>query len=434
MSCFFDIKSLTKSQKEHIEKELTIKPIKKQTNPFIKKKFDFSNNNLAVEAFGLDISAGKVFLPFSYSYHHLSINNNQDILDTNFSFQGTLLDRQKEIRNEVFEILNRTNSILLSLYTGFGKTIFALYIACKINLKTVVLCHRKIIMDQWIDSIKKYLPDCKCKIVEGNELVDKDYDICIMNVINVPKKHRNQYKHFGLVIIDECHTICTQTFSQSLFYFFPKYVIGLSATPERTDGMDKIIEMFVGPEIVYRKMYRLFNVYKLFTGFEPEVKETKSGSLDWNKVIESQGLDESRNNLICKIIKYFSKRNILVLCKRKDHAKILLEKLKTDGENVDVFMDTQKSCNYDSRILIATYSKGGVGFDHPKLNMMITAADVLENFTQYLGRIFRTNDEFPIYIDLIDNFKPIYNHSLERIKICKELGGEVKHFKKYFSI
>jgi superfamily II DNA or RNA helicase len=438
MSCQFNLKSLNAAQKNHIERELTIKPLKKQLNPFAKKKsYEFTQNNTCVETFDIDISdknSPMVYLPFSYSYHNLKITENPNIMKADFTFEGSLLPRQKEIRDEVFEILNRTQSILLSLYTGFGKTIFAIYIASKINLKTVVLCHRKIIMDQWLDSINKYIPNCKAKIVEGNELVDKEYDICIMNVINVPKKHRNQYNHFGLVIVDECHTVCTQSFSQSLFYFFPKYVIGLSATPERSDGMDKIIEMFVGPEIISRKMYRLFNVYKLSTGFEPNVQETRSGSLDWNKVIESQGLDEDRNNLICKIVKYFSKRNILVLCKRKDHARILFEKLKKDGEEVDVFMDTQKTCNYNSRILIATYSKGGVGFDHPKLNMMITAADVLENFTQYLGRIFRTSDEFPIYVDLVDKFKPIYNHSLERIKICKALGGEVKKFNQYFKL
>lgn len=435
MSCIFNIKSLTTTQKHHIEKELTIKPLKKEKSPFVKKKtFDFQNNSQPVEAFDVDVNNALVYLPFSYCYHNLKIASNDDIQKADFSFEGSLLPRQKEIRDEVFEILNRTQSVLLSLYTGFGKTIFALYIASKINLKTVVLCHRKIIMDQWLSSIEKYLPDCKAKIVEGNELVDTECDICIMNVINVPKKHRNQYKHFGLVIIDECHTVCTQSFSQSLFYFTPKYVIGLSATPERSDGMDKIIEMFVGPEIVSRKMYRLFNVYKLFTGFEPNVQETRTGNLDWNKVIESQGLDEERNNLICRVIKYFKTRNILVLCKRKDHARILFDKLKKDGEDVDVFMDTQKTCNYNSRVLIATYSKGGVGFDHPKLNMMITAADVLESFTQYLGRIFRTHDEFPIYIDLVDKFKPIQSHSYERIKICKELGGEVKKFSSYFKI
>ena len=95
-------------------------------------------------------------------------------------------------------------------------------------------------------------------------------------------------------------------------------------------------------------------------------------------------------------------------------------------------MDTQRSFNYDCRILIATYSKGGVGFDHPKLDMLIAGADVEEGFTQYIGRIFRRDDVCPIYIDLIDNMSTIKKHSASRLKVCKELGGDVKSFEKVF--
>jgi hypothetical protein len=95
-------------------------------------------------------------------------------------------------------------------------------------------------------------------------------------------------------------------------------------------------------------------------------------------------------------------------------------------------MDTQKNFNSEARILIATYSKGGVGFDHPKLDMFISGADVQENFTQYIGRIFRRDDAVPIYIDLIDEMNTIKKHSTERLKICKEIGGIVKDFDKVF--
>jgi hypothetical protein len=106
--------------------------------------------------------------------------------------------------------------------------------------------------------------------------------------------------------------------------------------------------------------------------------------------------------------------------------------LKEYGEEVDVFMDTQRTFNYDCRILIATYSKGGVGFDHPKLDMLISGADVEEGFQQYIGRIFRRDDVSPVYIDLIDNMSTIKKHSITRLKICKDLGGIVKDFEKIF--
>jgi hypothetical protein len=106
--------------------------------------------------------------------------------------------------------------------------------------------------------------------------------------------------------------------------------------------------------------------------------------------------------------------------------------LAAKGEDVDIFTGDSKECNYTCRILIATYSIAGCGFDHVKLDLMIGAADVLENFTQYIGRIFRRDDVSAIYIDLIDEMSTIKKHSMERLKICKELGGEIKVFNKCF--
>jgi superfamily II DNA or RNA helicase len=334
--------------------------------------------------------------------------------------------------------LNRTKSVVLSLHTGFGKTVMALYLACKIKQKTIILCHRKIIIDQWVSSIKKYIPDATYsilgeKIKKKSEFVDsKECDILICNVINVPKQEREFYNRFGCVIIDEIHTVCTDSFSKSLLYLFPKYVIGLSATPFRSDGMDRIIELYCGPEIIYRKLSKPFNVYKLNTGYKPDPKVNIAGQMDWNSVLEGQSTNLKRNKLIVNLCRYFTTRNILVLVKRKEHALILQNLLKECGENVDVFMDTQTTFNEGCRILIATYSKGGVGFDFPKLDMFISGADVEEGFMQYIGRIFRRDDVSPIYIDLIDEMSTIKKHSTERLKICKEIGGDVKDFHKSF--
>ena len=154
--------------------------------------------------------------------------------------------------------------------------------------------------------------------------------------------------------------------------------------------------------------------------------------LDWNSVLESQANDPYRNNLIVDLCRYFITRHILILVKRKDHANLLKSLLIDYGQDVDVFMGDSKTCNYNCRILIATYSKGGVGFDHPKLDMLIAAADVQESFMQYLGRIFRRDDVCPIYIDLVDQMSTLKKHSTARCAICKEIGGIIKKFDKYF--
>jgi superfamily II DNA or RNA helicase len=415
-------------------------------------KFGFQMTNIyakrkEVETFdvynpinGGDSSKTLVAVPFSYYYHHLSkrvnaIQFEQPIV--NMKFNGDLLERQKLIRDDVFSILNRTQSILLCLHTGFGKTIFALYIASKIKMKTLVLCHRKIIIDQWYNAVKKYLPNVSVEILSAKK--KPTADIVIANVLTISKlnendNHRTAFQSYGTLLLDEIHTVCTEQFSKSLFHIFPQWVIGLSATPNRSDGMDKIIELYVGPEAIYKDMWRVFNVYKLKTKFVPQTQMTSDGKLDWNSALMSQANSEERNKLIIECIKYFSNRKILVLVKRKDHANLLKEMLVREKQDVDTFMESDKSANYTCRVLIATYSKGGVGFDHPGLDMLIGAADVEENFLQYLGRVFRKDDTAPIYVDLVDEHAVMKKHSSTRIKICKTVGAIVRDFDKCFTL
>jgi superfamily II DNA or RNA helicase len=439
MSVVVKISDISSNLLKKLDKDLHIKPI-------VKDKGEYVKSVKPVEAFDQFVKDGVQYAVLPFSYYHQNLESSITQIDTSceerqFKFEGELLSRQKDVRDEIFEIINRSYSVVLSLHTGFGKTIMAIYLASKIKLRTIILCHRKVIIEQWVDSIRKYIPGAKvCVLGEKltkKELRERDYDetncdFLICNVINIDKRDRSFYSSFGLLIVDEVHTICTTSFSKSLLYIFPEYVIGLSATPFRTDGMDRIIELFCGPEIVYRKLYRPFNVYKVSTNFKPNSQTNISGTLDWNSVLEDQATNKHRNTLIVNICRYFLSRNILVLVKRKEHAAILRDMLASKGEDVDIFTGDSKECNYSCRILVATYSIAGVGFDHGRLDLMIGAADVLENFTQYIGRIFRRDDVSAIYIDLVDEMSTIKKHSMERLKICKELGADVKPFSKCF--
>jgi len=433
MSVIVPISSLTPTVIKKLDKDLHVKSIVQPLKTQVSSKL--------VEAFDTFSEGKYATIPFNYYYHHLeNIERipNDDFKPISLKFEGNLLPRQKEVKDECIEILNRTGSVVLSLHTGFGKTVMAIYLASKIKLQAVIICHRKIIMDQWTQSINKYIPTATVRVLgekmkrgyRGPEEQDVDFLIC--NVINIPKKDRNYFKNFGLVVIDEIHTICTESFSRGLLYLFPDYIIGLSATPFRSDGMDRLIELFCGPEIIYRKLYRPFNAYKIKTGFKPKTELNVSGTLDWNSVLEDQAINKDRNNLIANLCRYFINRNILVLVKRKEHAEILKNMLLQYGEDVDMFTGDSKECNYNCRILVATYSIAGCGFDMAKLDLLIGAADVLENFTQYIGRIFRRDDVSAIYIDLVDEMSTIKKHSLERLKVCKELGAEIKDFEKSF--
>lgn len=318
---------------------------------------------------------------------------------------------------------------LLGDFTVTHNTLFAIYLACKIKLKTVVFCHRVIIIDQWIKSIHKACgDDVKVQLLTAKSKIDPSAQFYIINVTNVPKRQREDFDGIGTLIVDEAHCLCTEKYAKSFSYVFPKYLIGCTATPVRSDGQDRVIELFAGVNIIYRPLNALFNVYLYHTQFKPKVEKTDDGDMIWGSVIESQATNDARNCLIVDIVRYFTTRNILVLCKLKKHASILCEALERYGVDVDTYMGSQKVVNYSCRVLIATYSKSGVGMDHPKLDMLILAGDCEENWMQYLGRVFRREHHVPIIVDLIDSkFRPLKKHSDTRIEICKESGGQIKN-------
>ena len=114
--------------------------------------------------------------------------------------------------------------------------------------------------------------------------------------------------------------------------------------------------------------------------------------MDWNSVLQSQTMDVKRNEIIVNIVKMFKERNFLILSKRVDQVKYLVKRLLEEGEDVTSLVGVKKHFDYSSRILVATVQKAGVGFDHPKLDSLIIASDVQEYFIQYLGRVFRVED------------------------------------------
>ena len=321
---------------------------------------------------------------------------------------------------------------LLGDFTVTHNTIYSIFLSAKLQYKVMVLCHRINIIEQWEYAIHKVCPEALVQVLDGKTSMDPDGDFFIMNVANVHKRDRDYFRIIGLLIVDEAHTICTENLSQSLFWFQPKYNLALTATPDRTDGKGKILELYYGNERIVRKLWRPFNVYVVNTCFKPVTQQTKQGRLDWNSVLESQGSEESRNLLIVAIIRYFRTRNFLVLCKRVDQTNILFKMLKACREDADVYTGTTKQFNRSSRILVSTYSKSGVGFDHPKLDALIIASDVEEGIEQYIGRVFRREDVVPIIFDILDKLHTLFKHFLTRRALYTSIGGDVKEFYLHF--
>lgn len=420
MSRKINIDNLSDQDIEKLSKELQVaqEPSKYSfsTTPNYICLYEAENNDL--------------YIPFAYSRKYPRPERSQ-FPEQKVRFVGELRAGQKEVRKEAIERLNSHGSVIVASFPGWGKTITAINIATKINMKTLILCHRIVLVNQWKDAIAKFCPEASVQVITSSSKKE-DANFYIMNATNVPKHSREFYKEIGCLLVDEAHLIMADKLSHCMRYILPRYVLGLSATPYRTDGLDILIDMYFGKYKIIRKLYRKHIVYKYITGFKPEVKMNRMGKVDWGSVLESQCSNRERNDIIIRIIKHFPDRVFLVLCKRVDQAKYIVQRLQEENEDVTSLIGSNQEFEQSSRILVGTVQKTGVGFDHPRLNTLILASDVEQYFVQYLGRVFRREDTEPVIFDLVDNYALLLKHFKTRNSVYVEHGGIVKDFHKEF--
>ena len=392
-----------------------------------------TTTNEKIECFS--VYGGNAYLPKYYIEQHcpslIPRTSHQPLSTTETSFK--LRPYQLAVKAEVDEIMDTFQSIILSLHCGWGKSYFAILYALQLGFQTLVTVYRVSHLKQWKDSIHSVNPDIKVQILQSKTKKKEGMDFYLILGENLANRGYKEFDTVGTFVVDECHMFCTPGMSKSFFRVQPAHCLALSATPFRSDQLDQILQLHFGYSIIRRKLYRPFNVYKLETKIKPATRETERGDLDWSYVIDSQASNEQRNDIIVRICQYFKNRTIMILCKRVElHGKILLDLFQKAGESVDLFAGTTQTYNADARILIATYSKAGVGFDNPKLDMLIVAGDVEQMFEQYLGRVFRRMDTVPIIVDIVDKFHVFEKHFQTRMLTYLQSGGEIKPFQKSF--
>lgn len=426
MSISVKIDNIPFEKREQMSTDLTLKLEASKYGSFGKPQY--------FEAY--DINEDVVSVPFAYAINKLEIPKPkmEDYSKFNLKFVGSLREPQKIVKDEAIRNLNRYGGCLISCYPGFGKTLTSIYIASKISLKTIVVVNKIPLMEQWEDAILNLCPGAKVEIIKPAKKVSPDSDFIIVNAINVSKFPESVFEKFGTLIIDESHLIMSKVLSQCMFKIHPKYVIGLSATPYRPDGLNGLMDLFFTEHKIVRKLWCPHIVYKVETGFTPPVELAANGKVDWGKILEAQCINETRNNLIVDIIQKHPDRNFIVISKRTEQSRYIHDKLIELGEKATILVGSGSAYDKEARILVGNIQKVGVGFNHPKLNALILASDVEEYFIQYLGRTMRVDERDPNFIkpivfDLLDNNQILKRHFATRKATYLEVGGEIKNYK-----
>ena len=234
-------------------------------------------------------------------------------------------------------------------------------------------------------------------------------------------------------VVHNCHLLVAETLSKSLQYLTPRYLIALSATPYRLDGLNKLLDLYFGEDKIIREMSREHIIYKVNTGIVIEMELVEStGKVNWGAVLKAQSDNEERNDLIIKIIQKFNDRNFLVLCKRVEQAQYLFNKLKDLGEYTDNLIGSKQDFDRDCRILVGIHQKVGTGFDWTKADALLLATDLDAYFIQSLGRVFRKKDTVPIVFDLVDKNFILLKHFKSRAEVYEKVGGKIVSFNKKY--
>lgn len=326
-----------------------------------------------------------------------------------------------------FEI-DGNRRFLLGDFTVTHNTITSLYLASKIKMPTLITTPSVVLFTQWEDEINKVCPGSKSQILDTKTERDPEADFIIINTANIPKKGRRFFEDIGLVICDEAHLVTTPSNIKAFQYLTPRYMIALTATPERPDGLDKLLDLYFGPERIVKHVKCEHIVYKITTKFQPEIKYNNMGKIDWNYVLDSQATNVDRNELIINIILLNKDRKFLILSKRIKQIEYLVTRLKEEKESVFGLYDKIKKVEGKPRVIIATIKKAGVGFNCPYLDTLILAGDAQEFYKQYLRRVMRREDVFPYIYDLVDDHPLLKKHYKEREKVCIENGGKIKEY------
>lgn len=369
-------------------------------------------------------------IPFGYA-----MTNNYDfrplrsyLPQINIKFIGELREQQKEVKNQAIKFLNTTGCVMISSPPGFGKTCMAINICSFIKLRSMIITKGTVLLKQWQDSIYDFCPDAKCQIIETKTKIKENMDFYIVNAINIPKFDKLFLKTMGCVVIDEAHQVMSKILHQSLYHLFPRYLIGLTATPYRPDSLDALLKLYFGENVIFKKLYREHIVYKMYTPYTPPIIKNIRGETDWNSVLEFQSTHVQRNEDIIELVRYMKDRIFLIICKRVDQANYLFNRLKELNEDVTSLIGSQVDFERNSRILVGIIQKVGVGFNHPKLNTLILASDALEYYVQYIARTMRTQHGTPIIFDFIDDNKSLISHGRERTNVYIDHGGKICNF------
>ncbi|MBY0386315.1 DEAD/DEAH box helicase, partial [bacterium] len=325
---------------------------------------------------------------------------------------GKLLPAQDQAIRE----LRKADIGILMAPPGAGKTVMACALIAERKVSTLVLVHRQPLFEQWRERISTFLgiPVKEIGSLSGTKKkITGKLDLAMLQSLTKIEDLSEVTQAYSQIIIDECHHIPATSFEDILKQLPARYVVGLTATPYRKDGLEKILFQQCGPirveldDSAANSLEKKVTIHKTDFRLPIEIGEKPS----YHEIIQYLTSDVERNKLIARFA-LESLRNgrfPLLISDRKEHLDVLSLIIKESAniENLEIIrLDgdlTQKQrknaieqlhrfrTDKQTVLLMSTASLIGEGFDLPALDTMILATPMSfeGRMIQYSGRIHR---------------------------------------------
>lgn len=383
----------------------------------------------------------------------------------NISFMGDLRESQVPAVETMLE--NETG--ILHAATAFGKTVVCCDMIARRSLSTLILVDRTDLMNQWLKRLEEFLdideelPEYqtktgrikKRKSLIGNlqgahDTLTGIVDVAMIRSLKKKDGFHPMLKEYSQVYFDECHHAASDSAMEVLQEINAKYVYGVTATPKRGDGKEKINELLIGPvryrftakdraeeqnidHLVYPRFTRTVKTHRL--------SKTPYGNDAFELIRNNDVRDEQIVRDVADCVK--AGRTPVVLTKYVDHAKKLSERLKTYADRVILLTgadgtkarraqveELHQVKDSESLILVGTGSLLGEGFDFPRLDTLFMATPVSGESVveQYVGRLNRDYEgkENVIVFDYVDSHIPKFDKMYAaRLRAYKKIGYEL---------
>jgi superfamily II DNA or RNA helicase len=261
--------------------------------------------------------------------------------------------------------------------------------------------------------------------------IENDFVIAMIQTLCVREHDPHAFDSIGLVVVDEAHHIGAPAFSQCMFKMCPKYTLGLTATPERKDGLTRLLYWFMGPNFFTVERENQTHVKLLKLSFDcKEFREappcTRFGKVNLAGVVTTLTEIPERNKLILDTVENLKKekRKILILSDRREHCFWLAERIKDAGLYIGQMKQEDLDASAEKPVVIGTFSLAHEGLDIPALDTVILSTPH-SDVKQAVGRIMRETKgkvNNPVIVDIVDNWSVCWSMYNKRLKMYQESG------------